>query len=246
MLGCQQTLRLNLASGTNPRPNLRELDGRGEQAGMSKVKVNPYCPVRGCKTDKAHSDDPIVKGLIRKFGSPDKLTFWVLQAMEELRDSISRDLADGKLFAWLTRLRQPEELYIRTLYALFISDERELHHLLSGEPPNGLSRLYRKVNQVVFEGRGQLKVSQPGLNYGAFSPMDTLNAGAHVSFSALVTWTGLAKNPEYLPADSRDRYIGLLTSYCDNLRQMHELFKAGRPKKVVLETAINLHRPATC
>jgi hypothetical protein len=212
---------------------------------MSKARINPHCPVRGCKTNKAHSDDPIVKVLIREFASPAKLTFWAFQAMEELRDSICRDLADGKLFAWHTPLRQPEELYIRTLYALFIAGEKELHHLLSGEMPNGLSGLYRKVNGVVFEGRGLLQASQPGLNFGAFTPMDTLNEGAHVSFKAFITWVGLAQNAPYLPPDLPDRYHKHLTTYCGYSRHMHELFKAGRPREIVLEAAINLHRPAS-
>src|SRR5216683_2951661 len=102
-----------------------------------KSRVNPHCPVPGCKTDKPHADDPIMEGLIHEFAPPDKLTFWVLHAMAELRDSICRDLADKKIFAWHTRLRQPEELYIRTLYALFIAGEKELQHILSGAMPNG-------------------------------------------------------------------------------------------------------------
>jgi hypothetical protein len=212
---------------------------------MRKAKINPQCPVRGCRTNKPHADDRVVKGLIYEFAPPDKLTFWVLHAMAELRDSICRDLADGKLFAWHARLRQPEELYIRTLYALFISGEKELHHILSGDMPNGLSGLYSKVNEVVFEGRGLLQVTQPGLNYGAFTPMDTLNEGAHVSFTELMTCIGFVRNPEYLSADFPDKYFKHLTTYCTYLHHMHELFKAGRTKDAVLAAAINLHRPAS-
>jgi hypothetical protein len=165
--------------------------------------------------------------------------------MEELRDSICRDLADGRMFAWLARLRQPEELYVRTLYALFISDEKELHHILSGDIPNGLSSLYRRVNAVVFEGRGLLQVSQPGLTYGAFAPMGTLHEGAHVSFRAFATWVSLAQNAQSLPTGFPDKYFEHLRTCCTYLSHMHELFKAGRPKDVVLAAAINLHRPAS-
>ena len=80
--------------------------------------------------------------------------------MAELRESICRDLTENKIFAWYSRLRLPEELYIRTLYALFIATDKELIHILSGATPNGLSPLYSKVNEVVFEGRGLLQVSQ--------------------------------------------------------------------------------------
>jgi len=215
-----------------------------EKAAMNKPKINRHCPVRGCRTNKPHAYDPIVNGLIREFASPAKLTSYVHHAMAELRDSICRDLADGKLFAWHARLRQPEELYIRTLYALFISGEKELHHILSGDTPNGLSGLYSKVNAVVFEGRGLLQVSQPGLNYGAFTPMGTLNDGAHVSFKSFMTCISLAGNPEYISGFA-GRYFEHLNTYCTYLGHMHELFKAGKPRDVVLAAVTNLHRPAS-
>ncbi|MGB8768499.1 MAG: hypothetical protein WCC92_02720 [Candidatus Korobacteraceae bacterium] len=211
---------------------------------MSKLKANPHCPVQGCKTVKPHADDPAVKGLIQLFASPEQMTFWVLHGMAELRDSIVRDMKEKKLLAWITRLRQPEELYIRTLYALFIASERELHHILSGEMPISLSTLYRKVNQTVFEGRGLLQAEQPGLNYGFFKPMDTLNDGAHVSFTAFVTCMGLARNPEFLPAEYPDLISKHLTTYCKYLKYMHDMFKARKSKQDVLTGVINLHRPA--
>ncbi len=147
---------------------------------MKKSKINPHCPVPGCKTNQPQQDDPIVKGLIAEFGPPDKLAGWVLAAMAELRESIMKDLTEKRIFAWHTRLRQPEELYIRALYLLFIAGEQEKHHILSGDTPNGLSGLYAKVNKEVFEGRGLLQTERSGLTYGSFTPMDTLNDGAHV------------------------------------------------------------------
>jgi hypothetical protein len=210
-----------------------------------KGKINPHCPVPGCKTEKPHASDPIVEGLIYEFAPSEKLTFWVLGGMAELRESICRDLADRRIFAWHTRLRQPEELYIRTLYALFIAGEKELHHILSGDPPNGLSGLYSKVNALVFEGRGLLQVSQPGLNYGASTAMETLNDGAHVSFPAFMTCIGLVKNPQHLPADFPDKYFKHLTTYCKYLDYMHGMFKAGKKKEDVLSGVISLHKPAS-
>jgi hypothetical protein len=177
---------------------------------MSK-KINPHCPVPGCKAKAPHAGDQTVQGLIQEFAPPAKLSFWVLHGMVELRDSICRDLVENKIFAWHTRLRQPEELYIRTLYALFIAEEKELHHILSGDMPNGLSGLYSKVNSLIFEGRGLLQVSQPGLTYGTFTPMDTLNDGAHVSFPAFMTCTGLARNPDFLAPDFPGKYSKHLT-----------------------------------
>jgi len=65
------------------------------------------------------------------------MTAWTLAAMAELRESICRDLVNKKVFAFHTRVRQPEELYIRTLYALFVASKEEIPHILSGATPNG-------------------------------------------------------------------------------------------------------------
>ena len=182
--------------------------------------------------------------MILEFAPPEKMTLWARTAMAELSESICRDLIAKKVFAWHSRLRQPEELYIRTLYALFVATEEELPHILSGDRPNNsLSSLYEKVNKVVFEGRGLLQVDQPGLSYGTFRPIDTLNDGAHASFRAFLTCIGLARNPENLPA--ADKYCEHLATYCRYLNYMHEMFKAGKTKADVLSGVKNLHKPAS-
>jgi hypothetical protein len=206
-------------------------------------KVNPHCPVSGCKTAKPHADDPIVKGLIHEFAAPEKMTMWTLSAMAELSKSICRDLTEKRFFAWYTRLRQPEEMYIRTLYALFIATDKELHHILSGDMPNGISGLYAEVNGVVFGDRGLLQVSQPGLTYGTFKPMDSLHEGAHTSFRAFLTCIGMARDQTSLP--SADTYCKHLATYCKYLEYMHGMFKAGKEKNEVLAGIINLHKPAS-
>jgi hypothetical protein len=141
--------------------------------------------------------------MITEFSPPDKMTFWVLAAMSELGQSIARDFAEKKYFAWHARLRQPEEMYVRTLYSLFIASEKELHHIFSGDMPNGFSNYYKQVNELVFEGRGLLLTSQPGLTYGTFKPMETLHDGAHVSFRAFMTCIGFKKHPGGCPRPRR-------------------------------------------
>ena len=163
--------------------------------------------------------------------------------MAELSQSICRDLAEKKLFAWISRLRQPEEIYIRTLYTLFIATKEELPHIISGETPNGMMGYYKQVNTLVFEGRGLLDAPQPGLTIGSFKPVETLHAGAHGSISAFMTWIGLANHPEMLPAP--DKYIEHLGKYCNYLDYMHQMFKAGKTKQDVLTAVINLHRPSS-
>jgi hypothetical protein len=208
-----------------------------------KSKTNPHCPVPGCKTAKPHVDDPIVKALILQFASPEQMTLWTRVAMGELTESICRDREENKIFAWYSRLRLPEELYIRTLYALFVATEKELHHVLSGALPNGLTDLYAKVNKVVFDGKGQMQVSQPGLTQGTFKPMHILHGGAHGSFHAFLTCIGLSRNPENLPSPQEHREH--LQKYCAYLEYMNGMFKAGKEKRHVLAGVKNLHRPAS-
>lgn len=209
------------------------------------AKPNPHCPVPGCKADKPHPADPIVAGLIQQFADPVNMTFWVLAGMTELRDSIVRDMKDGQVFAWFSRLRQPEELYVRTLYALLIADEKELHHILSGDMPNGLSGMYEKVNEAIYDGRGRLKTEQPESEFGSFTAMDTLNDGAHVSFAGFTTCISIAQNPEHIGPNFIERYHKHLTQYCDFLKYMHGMFQDGKAKEHVLEGVRSLHKPAS-
>jgi hypothetical protein len=111
--------------------------------------------------------------------------------------------------------------------------------------PNSFSVMYRKVNHLVFEGRGLLEVSQPGLKHGAFTPMDTINRGAHASFSTMMMVIGLAHNPEYLEPYTSGRYFGHISVYCSYLNHLQKLFEAGRDKATCLEALINMHRPKT-
>ena len=85
-------------------------------------------------------------------------------------------------------------------------------------------------------------VEQPGLTFGTFKAMDTLNDGAHVSFRAFLTVIGWAKNPEHLP--SPDHYRKHLQKYCAYLTYMHGMFKAGKQKADVLLGVQKLHTPA--
>ncbi|HKM83377.1 MAG TPA: hypothetical protein VJY15_20760 [Candidatus Acidoferrum sp.] len=207
---------------------------------MSK-KSNPNCPVSGCRTTAPHVDDPTVKALMIAFAPPTEMTKWTLVAMTELAQSICRDLENKKVFAFHTRIRQPEELYIRTLYTLFVATDKEIPHILSGAAPNGLSHLYDEVNRVVFEGRGLLRVQQPGQSYGTFAPIDTLHDGAHVSYRSFLTCMGWTLKPENIP--SPEKYCQHLKTYCDYLSYMHEMFKSGKRKEDVLAGIKNLHRP---
>src|ERR1039457_2768242 len=145
---------------------------------MKKSKPNLFCPVPGCSTKAPHKDDFIVQGLLK--ASRGDLASWALAGMVELGNSILRDMGENQIFAWLTRLRQPEELYARTLYLLLLANDDEAAHMLSDARPNGFTALYTRVNEKIFGKRGVLNVKQAWLYSGEFTAMDTINHGAHV------------------------------------------------------------------
>jgi hypothetical protein len=71
------------------------------------------------------------------------------------------DVNKGRIFAYLTRWRDPEELYTRVLYAMFVAPADHLPHIFSGDMPNGFAAMWKKVNEVIFEGNGML-FKEPG------------------------------------------------------------------------------------
>jgi hypothetical protein len=211
---------------------------------MTKTKANPFCPVPGCKTTKPHVEDPIVAGMLHEFSQPERLTQWSLAAMVDLRNSVIADIEANRVFAWQTRLRQVEEIYIRALYVLFVATDDELPHIFSGAMPNSVTALYRRVNALVFEGRGEWETKKAGQSSGQFTPLDVLHSSGHASFSAILTAIAFIRNPDTAP--NIDGYVKHLATYCDRLDYMHSRFKSGTSKADVLDGMIAMHRPATC
>ena len=153
-------------------------------------------------------------------------------------DAFDIAIQGGRPFAWQTRLRQVEEIYFRALYCIFFATPEELPHIFSGAMPNSVTPMYRKVNEVILEGRGQWEVPQAGKTSGQFTPLDILHSAAHASYAAIFTAISLANAPE--SQVNTDGYIKHLNMYCDRLEYMHKMFAAGRDKQVVLEPVMDL------
>jgi hypothetical protein len=212
---------------------------------MKEKKVNPHCPVPRCKAKAPHMDDPTVQGLFAEFSDPERTALWTMTAIGEVLNSMAADLAAGRNFALILRLRQVEELYVRALYAMFVADEGELAHILSDEFPNSFSEMYREVNKVALESRGALEVEHPGLNSGVFTAMDTINQGAHASFSAMMMVIGFARHPEHLEPYTSGRYFKHVETYYRNLKQVRDMFAKDADKATVLKVLVSMSRPAT-
>jgi hypothetical protein len=207
-----------------------------------KPTNNPFCSVPLCRTKERHTDDPIIKALLTEFSDPARHTMWVLSAITELARSINDDFAAGRVFAAMSRSRQPEELYFRSLYAIFLASPDELAHIVSGKTPNSFSGYYREVNRVILEGRGELEKVQPGRSFGSFTAMETINNHAHVSYPALGETIGIVRNPEYL-AGVPDKLLKHHFTYVTYLDHARKLFEAGRDRKTVMQALVNMHRP---
>ncbi|CAN5763546.1 hypothetical protein BH10ACI4_BH10ACI4_11180 [soil metagenome] len=161
--------------------------------------------------------------------------------MVDLRYSIIRDIEEGRVFAWQTRVRQVEELYFKTLYCAFFATLEELPHIFSGATPNSLMPYYRKVNAEVLKGNGQLEV--PQMLSRQETPMEVLHSAAHTSYHAIFLGISISQYPEQM-ADLQRQYITHLNTYCDRLESMQRMFAAGRDKQIVQEAFTNMHRPA--
>jgi len=103
--------------------------------------------------------------------------------------------------------------------------------------------MYRKVNQLIFGGKGLLEVKQPGLTSGTFTAMGTINSGAHASFSTMLMVIGFAKNPEYFKAYTNGEYFDHISIYCSYLDHVGKQFAAGKDKAAVLAELTDLHLP---
>ena len=167
---------------------------------------------------------------------------WTKRCIVELIQSVINDLEKGRIFAYLTRWRDPEELYTRVLYGLLVAPADHLPHILSGARPNGFAAMWKKVNEIVFEGNGTLLTAQVGLDGGVFTPMDTLNQNAHNSFSTMLMTIGIARGkPEEWAAPFK-KHVEHWQKYVEYLNHIELLFRDGRKKEDVLQAIINMHR----
>lgn len=204
-------------------------------------KQNLHCPVAGCGATQPHLLDPLVASLMKAYDDPKQLAGWAAAGMNELVGSFLQDMEAGRVFAWLTRLRQIEELYVRAIYTLLLADKLEVPHLLSNAMPNGFSLLYKEVNDLVFEGRGKLTDLTPGLSFGSFTPMETINQGAHVFFASMLTVIGINSLP--LEERNLDGYKKHLDTYLIRLDYMRMMFQDGRSRDQVFEVLRMMHKP---
>jgi len=198
-----------------------------------KPKKNSHCPVPGCKTKQPHLSSPTTAGIHHAFAKPEQLAEWVKLCIVELVQSVIDDVNQGRFFAYLTRWRQPEEMYHRALYMLFVADKTEIPHIASGETPNSLAAMYRQVNRVVYHGKGTLEEKQMGMNGEEFTAMNTLNNSAHASFATIVTTIYVSKNREkWKPII--EKHVAYWKLLCDSLDHVEKGFKAGKSSAEVL------------
>ena len=167
---------------------------------------------------------------------------WTKRCIVELIQSAIDDVNKRRIFGYLTRWRDPEELYIRVLYVLFVAPTDHLPHIFSGDWPNGFAVMWKGVNTTVFEGNGTLFSEQVGLSGEVFTPMDTLNQSAHNSFSTILTTISIAraKPEEWQPRIKK--HIEHWQKYVEYLHHIEQLFRAGREKADILQAIRNMHR----
>jgi len=101
--------------------------------------ATPLCPVPRCGTKRSHKNNPTVQAFMRQ--TPAEVIDWTKRCIVEVIQSVIDDVNKGRIFAYLTRWRDPEELYTRVLYAMFVALAEHLPHIFSGDMPNGIAAL---------------------------------------------------------------------------------------------------------
>lgn len=208
---------------------------------MKKKKQTPavpICPVKGCRAKHPHTDDPLVKALVRHYKASDKLLGWVQVSLAQIHDSILDDYKNNRHFGWITRLRQIEELYFRALYITFLITDAEIPHWLSGDTPNSLTAIYKEVNAKILKGRGKLTEAQTGKGLGDFTPMAMLHSGGHANYKIMhhvVAFELAGVAPKIEP------YLAHVKIYIDRIDHMRKLLEAGRDKQTVQQLITNMH-----
>lgn len=152
-------------------------------------------------------------------------------------------LANRNALGFITRQRQIQELNIRGLYLLLIAEPSEQAHMLSSDMPNGLPLYYRKVNKLIFHEQSDWETTTPGLDGDAFTIMETLHEGAHVSFKSLLMAKRYFDHPTL--AMTPERFAEYVKSLVTKFTYMQGMFHAGKPREHVLEGVQTLHRPAS-
>jgi hypothetical protein len=206
-----------------------------------KRKKNSHCPVLGCKTDQPHLYSPTTAGLHQTFSNPETLASWTKSCIVELIQSAIDDVSEGRFFAYLTRWRQPDEMYYRALYVLFVAPKDAIPHFISGEMPNSFSAMQKAVNQKVFDSKKCLDITRVGLSGEKFTAFDALNNSAHGSFGTIVTCIEFARKPEFR-APIIDKHVEYWRSLCNDLDYIENLFKAGHSEEQVLTRFKKRHK----
>jgi len=179
-----------------------------------------------------------MQGLHHAFSDPSRLALWVKGSIVELVQSTIDDVNKGRFYSYLTRWRQPEEMYTRALYMLFVAPQAEIPHVVSGEMPNSFSAMWQKVNKTVFDGKGTLDKKQVGLSGEEFTAMNTLNNSAHASLATIATCIGIVRNPQRMAI--ADQHLTVWKTYCNHLDYLEKMFGEGKSKAEVLDGFKNL------
>ena len=129
---------------------------------MVKRKPNPCCPVHGCNAKQPHTKDKQVSALMFLVEHPEQMASVVHDAIGELGNAACNELNSKHYLAFISRLRQVEELYMRTLCLLVLASPEEQPHIVSGAMPNGLSRYYEAVSPAIFTGQPNWKMFSRG------------------------------------------------------------------------------------
>lgn len=194
---------------------------------LEKEASMAFCPE--CRKD--HLLDPVLRFINAQ--EPFALVSDYADALEELLLSMRDDAANDRRGAFMSRLRDYKECFLKGLWIGLIATPEQVLHDASGAPPHNLmfARLAKQVFPDIFgieSAFTQVHVSPENVE---FTAMNLLNASTHMSPLFLGYRRILCQ------AAVQQMYTVIDTSVQNEvtiLRYVAGMLKAGKPKDVVI------------
>src|SRR3990172_11768219 len=142
------------------------------------------CPKCGQKHFKKHSVLKVIHAI-----EPWKLVHDYMSVMVEIGVSMRNDANNNRKGAFIARLRDYKECYLKGLWVGLMATPEEIIHDASGEKPwLTLTKLVKRVGMTIFDEEGKVSASPLTQRKAKFDAMDILNTSMRLTPLFLLHW----------------------------------------------------------
>jgi hypothetical protein len=185
------------------------------------------CSRCGQKHFKKHSVLKVIHAI-----EPWKLVHDYTSVMAEIGASMRNDAANNRKGAFIARLRDYKECYLKGLWVGLMATPEEIVHDASGEKPRlTLTKLVKRVGKTVFDDQSKVSASSLTQRKTKFEAMDILTTSMRLTPLFLLHW-GLMSDLE-----AKRMYDGILKNMQTETAQLKYVsgaLKAAKRKQDIL------------